>query len=319
VIEAISKIPVSLFFPEAPQVKVGRLAHFARVYREFEPDIVFGHSTLPALYGRLALPILGPRPRFVSVLHGEDDYVDPRLRTFERLIRRRTDRVIAVGVKAAENYRERFGGSVPLLIIPNGIDLGLMQRARSDRTEHRKRLSLRLDEKLVLQVGRLLPLKQQQLSLRAMLPLLQVDASIHLWFAGLIEDENYANGLRGAIEETGLSGRVVILGSRDDVPALLASADLFLMPSVQEAQGIAMLEALASGVPVVASDIPSFRFAGGLPCVTLISQPDADSLRASIATSIHQPRTTRDLRDYDISVTAARYLDCARTLLQGGG
>ena len=317
VIESISKLGISLFFPDRPKVRAKRLAFLAQVYRRFEPDIVFGHTALPALYGRIALPIVGFKPRFVSVLHSEDDYADIRLRTFERFVRHCTHAVIAVSVKAAENYRERLHVNLPLWIIPNGINLRLFRCAEADRTDHRKRLSLRPDNKLVLQVGRLLPIKQQLLSLRAMLPLLLEDGSIQLWFAGLAEDQDYVNKLRMAIDEAGLSKRIFILGSRDDVPALLAAADLFLMPSLQEAQSIAMLEALASGVPIVASNISGLRFADGFPCVTLLSEPDADSLRSSIAMSICQQRTSRDLTKYDIGLTAARYVDCAKFVLGG--
>jgi glycosyltransferase involved in cell wall biosynthesis len=150
-----------------------------------------------------------------------------------------------------------------------------------------------------------------------MLPLFQADASIHLWFAGLSEDENYTNQLRVAIKEAGLSDRAIMLGSRNDVPALLAAADVFLMPSLEEAQGMAMLEALASGVPIVASDIPAFRFAAILPSVTLV-QPDEASLRLGIVSAIHQARARRDLQEYDIALTAERYIDCARSLVCDG-
>jgi glycosyltransferase involved in cell wall biosynthesis len=57
----------------------------------------------------------------------------------------------------------------------------------------------------------------------------------------------------------GLAGDVDFLGERDDLPALLAGADVFLLPSASESFGLAALESLASGVPVVASNV------GGLP------------------------------------------------------
>lgn len=308
---------VSLYFPEVAKAKWARIAHFARVYREFEPDIVFAHSALPALYGRLALPILGARPRFVSVLHSVDDYADRRLRAVENVVGRRTDAIIAVSAECAQMYRQRLSCSLPLIVIPNGIDLEVVRRAKADRNEHRKRYALAASDKLVLQVGRLYPLKQQLLSLSAMRPLMQANTSIHLWFAGLAEDHTYAEELRRAIDAAGLSERARVLGSREDVPMLLASADLYLMPSQREAHSVAMLEALAVGVPIVASDIASFRFAHELRYVTLIGELTSESLREAITKALHEPLVSRELHEFDIKLTAERYLACARALVPG--
>ena len=77
-----------------------------------------------------------------------------------------------------------------------------------------------------------------------------------LWLAG---EGPYHKDLEGQIEARGLSGRVVLAGVFDSVDELLAAADVFVLPSQEEGMSLALLEAMAAGVPVVASDIPGNR------------------------------------------------------------
>jgi glycosyltransferase involved in cell wall biosynthesis len=98
---------------------------------------------------------------------------------------------------------------------------------------------------------------------------------------GLTEDADYEAKLRKLIADSGLSAQVELLGSRTDVPELLAASDLYLMPSTREVHSVAMIEALASGTPVIASDIATFRYAESLPGVTLAGTSDAQPVRAA--------------------------------------
>jgi glycosyltransferase involved in cell wall biosynthesis len=85
-----------------------------------------------------------------------------------------------------------------------------------------------------------------------------------------IDEKEYADTMRRIVGEKKLEKRVRFLGSRDDIPDLLASSDLFLLPTRAEAFGIVVLEAMAAGVPVVASSV------GGIP--EIIHSPDVGSL-----------------------------------------
>jgi hypothetical protein len=101
---------VQLFLPERTLAGVDRIRAFRRVYRDFRPQLVYGHSVLPSLYGRLALPLFGNQPRFVSVLHSatNDDYEEANLWGAELLLARRNHRVFAVSEEGASNYRKRI-------------------------------------------------------------------------------------------------------------------------------------------------------------------------------------------------------------------
>jgi glycosyltransferase involved in cell wall biosynthesis len=77
-----------------------------------------------------------------------------------------------------------------------------------------------------------------------------------LWFAG---EGPARDALLGEIAELGLDGRVVLCGAFDSVDDLLAAANLFVLPSWEEGMSLALLEAMAAGKPIVASDIPANR------------------------------------------------------------
>jgi L-malate glycosyltransferase len=302
---------VSLYFPDASLIRFERVRHFRTVYKEFKPHIIFGHSVLPAMYGRLALPLLGARPRFVSVLHSatNDDYSALSLRLSEMLLARRADQVVAVSNEGARMYQRRFPHARPVSVIPNGIDISRFRAVSMHRADHRRTFGLQPQDRMVLQIGRVSPVKQQVLTFDSLLPILRTEANVHLWFAGLTQDTNYAAELRAKIDKSGISDRVLMLGSRDDVPALLASADLYVMPSLQEAQSIAMLEALASGVAIVASDIPAFQFARKHEGVHLVDK-HADFDPSEICEIlVNAKRFDRAVHGLDIAQTSTSYLE----------
>jgi len=80
----------------------------------------------------------------------------------------------------------------------------------------------------------------------------------YLWLVG---DGPERDALAAQIEAAGLAGRVELPGSFDQVEDILAAADLFVLPSHEEGLSLALLEAMAAGLPVVASDIPGNRLA----------------------------------------------------------
>jgi glycosyltransferase involved in cell wall biosynthesis len=303
----LKSIGVELFFPPSPRKSFGRIAHFRDAVRRFRPDIVFAHSELPSLYGRFATGFGKARVRYVSVLHSAttNDFSGAVTEMAERRSRFRVDHVVTVSKVAADNYQRRFGTRVPVSVIRNGVDLGRFQNV--DRDAARTAFGLAEGVTLALQVGRISDVKQQGLTLRVLRPWLESGHG-NLWFAGLTEDPVYESQLRNTVQEWGLGDRVRFLGSRSDVPELLAAADLYFMPSKQEAHSVAMLEALASGIPIVASDIPAFGLARSLPGVRLCRMNDESAYQAAIADMLTCPRAVRNISEFAIERTASEYL-----------
>ena len=301
---------VQLFLPERTLAGVDRIRAFRRVYRDFRPQLVYGHSVLPSLYGRLALPLFGNQPRFVSVLHSatNDDYEEANLWGAELLLARRNHRVFAVSEEGASNYRKRIPYAPQVDVVPNGTNIGGIREAAARRDVIRGAFNLQPHTRIILQVGRISSTKQQLHALEALTPLLKERNQIKLWFAGLVQDEFYAQAIRAKIAESDLAEQVAMLGSREDIPDLLSAADLYIMPSLMEAHSVAMIEALASGIAVAASDIPTLRFSSTYKGVILHPAADKHAMaKAAEALLVNQKRFARNLAEFDISVTADKY------------
>jgi L-malate glycosyltransferase len=307
---------VPLHAPSGSLTKLQRVMFLRSTMAKIEPNVVFAHSVVPSLYGRLSLPFGSKVPKFVTVLHcaRNDDFADDRLfQLLEHTLRWRADHVVSVSDGGARSYRARFGAFPPIRTIKNGIDLN---RFRStDRFSARKKYALGDDMKLLLQVGRLSPMKQQAASID-LLSTLTEDGyrNVQLWLAGLTEDPSYESHLRDMIRSRSLQNRVKILGSRDDVPELLAAADLFLMPSVSESQGIALLEALASKVPILASDIEAFQFAKDMKGVSLAPIQSSKFVEEAKILLALEERPYRPLDEFNIERTSDDYLALAQRL-----
>ena len=136
------------------------------------------------------------------------------------------------------------------------------------RRNIRKELEIKEDEKLLLSVGELIPRKNHEEVIRALAnPAKTAGVKFRYCICGHGDLEEH---LKVLISELGLSERVTLLGYRNDIRSLLYGADLFVFPSKQEGMPMALLEAAASGISVVASDIRGNReiledVAGGAP------------------------------------------------------
>jgi glycosyltransferase involved in cell wall biosynthesis len=137
--------------------------------------------------------------------------------------------------------------------IANGCDVaGIAERARRARQLRRR------DERLVVgMVARLDPIKDQATLIRAFANVAREHPQAELW---LIGDGPRAWQLCDLATAAGVADQVVFWGQRSDVPELLGQMDLFAFSTTRdEGFGIALIEAMAAGLPVIASDVPACR------------------------------------------------------------
>lgn len=302
-----------LFVPNQPSKKLARVQQIRRAYRDFRPDVVFAHSVLPALYGKLALPLIGRGPKFVTVLHSasNDDFSSPYLRALEYGLSGRAHAVIAVSKEGAASYQRRFSRR-SVRLISNGIQLDRFRETAGDLASEPN--SRRKTRTTLVQIGRISPVKQQHISIQLTADLVQLGFDVEIQLAGLTEDPDYERTLRQLTKDQDIESRVKFLGGRSDVPQILQAANLYLMPSLQEAHSIAFLEALASGIPILASNIPAFQFANRFDGVRLYD--DLESVRQLAIDLLGHPRSTkRPLDDFDIRRTADKYAALAIELV----
>jgi len=228
--------------------RFARLVAFLRAERF---DVLHVHLTYAILLG--AAVGLVTRTRVVASLHNTQPDRHGLLELIVLYFGVR--RIIAVGDAVADAYRKRMPGR-KIQTILNPVQPGA-QISASERISLRKELLGDERRKLIVGVGRLEPQKAwiDLLSAMNILRTARQDATLLIAGQGTLRDE-----LQNRINELGLRKFVRLIGIRDDVPRLLAVSDLFVSASHWEGLPVAILEAMAAALPVVATrvgDVPN--------------------------------------------------------------
>jgi len=269
-----------------------------------------------SLWGRLAA-IAARRPVIVAD-HTTDRAVQvssrgaPRARWIARH-NRLLDRFTYATVACAESQRPVLVGEgvdpAKIVHIPNGIPVAEIAR-QAEGGPSRRDLGIPEGATVAIQVGIFRPEKNQLGALRAFELLRESHRDAHLVFAG--DGETRVEVER----EAGPSAdRVHFLGLRTDVPALLSLADVMLLPSYSDAMPMTVLEAMALGVPVIASDVGGVRGALGEEAGICVPPGDVAALAeawervlddAELRARLGRGGTLR-ARRFDASLMARRY------------
>jgi glycosyltransferase involved in cell wall biosynthesis len=223
------------------------------VVRQFRAHLVHSHLCLHYVFPAL----LGWRSsRHVTTVHlpGDTKYERVVL-PLTRLAFRRGVIPIAVSGEVAE-WAKLVCGVPECLAIPNGIPVADYQRPVASRKALRKEHGLRDEDVALVCVARLEKQKNHAMLLEAFARALGAEPRAHLLLVG-------DGGCRKALElracELGLESKVRFLGQRADVPQILGTADIFVLASQNEGNPLALMEAMAAGLPVVATAV------GGVP------------------------------------------------------
>ncbi|WP_431796724.1 glycosyltransferase [Cupriavidus metallidurans] len=223
--------------------------------RSWRPDVIHAHMIHANVFARLLTRVV-PCPPVVCTAHSFRE--GGRLRM---LAYRLTDRWSALTTHVSQDGRGGMiaSGAVQadrIAVMPNGIDIDRFHPNTALRGATRARLGISAGTRLAVNVGRLVPEKAQDLLLRAFAQIDPATLPVHLLIAG---GGPLHQSLADEIAALGLTSRVTLLGPRDDVPALLNAADTFVLSSNIEGLPMVLVEALACGCPVVATDAPGVR------------------------------------------------------------
>jgi len=221
-------------------------------------DLVHTHSSKAGILGRAAARLAGV-PVVVHTIHGwsfnptQPAWMRSAFAGLERWAAASTDRLIAVSAaNRTAGLRRRIGDAAKYVVLHSGIDVEGFRHPERSREEVRK--SLGYDEGVTV-VGGIACLKPQKAPLdfvRAAGAAHAQDPSLRFFLAG---DGELRPRVEALIAELGLRDVVQLLGWRRDVPDLLAAMDLFLLTSLFEGLPRAVLQAMAAGVPVVATAV----------------------------------------------------------------
>ena len=286
-------------------------------------DIVHTHHLSMLLYAALAA-VPRRRWKWVHTEHGlptsPDVYPGWLLRVGQHLLKL-PDALVGVASPTTAYYRSAVGKvSARTFTIPNGIELDRFAHP-SDRLRNRTPLGLPADAWVIGSVGRLRLEKNHALLLRALAKLL---GSIPNAWLALVGDGELENSLRRLAGELRILHRIAFLGSRRDIPEILACFDVYCLPSFHEGMPISLLEAMASKLPVVASGVVGIReLVQDARSGLLFPSNDPDALCDALQTLHRDPALARRLagngyewvtRNGSIDSMIARYATLYRRL-----
>ncbi len=227
-----------------------------RLMKQKNIHIVRTHRYRANLYGRLAALLSGVPVKIIS-LH--DNYrKDLRLerRIVNKILLKATDKIVAVSESIRKDIIKYDGiDSSKILVIPNGIDTERFN-PEGNFADIRKGFSIKESDIVLGFIGRVVPAKGLEYLIDA-LPFLKKEfKNIKLLITG---EGSTMERLKKKAKENNVHDSIIFTGKRRDIPDILSCTDIFVMPSVAEGLPNALLEAMAMGKPIVATEV------GGIP------------------------------------------------------
>ncbi|MGH7678077.1 MAG: N-acetyl-alpha-D-glucosaminyl L-malate synthase BshA [Gemmatimonadaceae bacterium] len=276
---------------EFPPYDLALAVRMHEVVREHKLDLLHCHYAIPhATSAWIAKQMLLEEKRdirVVTTLHGTDITIvgqDPSFHSITKFSIEKSDGLTAVSRYLQKETREAFGCTAHRIdVIPNFIDPKVY-----DRKRYGDQLRAQLDggRKVLMHISNFRPVKRIRDVVRVFAKVSREVPSVLV----MIGDGPDRHGAEQEARELGVDSQVKFLGKIDSVAALLASADLFLLPTNAESFGLSALEALASGTPVIGTNV------GGLPEVVqngetgiLCGVGDVDGMAGSAVALLTDP------------------------------
>lgn len=315
--------------------RVGRLLQLRRTIREFGPDLI--HTTLieSDITGRVAAVGAGV-PVSTSLVNTSYDPVrlhDPNVSKWKLELTRRVDgwtaRHLTTGFHAISHAVADAAtadlGIDSAQVIPRGRNLAPFEDPHAgSRSRVLRGLALDDNTEVLINVARQEFQKGQTYLLDALHLLERTRPNLRLIVAG--REGNASITLQEKAARLELADRVLFLGHRSDVVDLLAASDLFAFPSLFEGLGGVLIEAMAAGLPVVASDIPALRETLTARGARFVPPGAPVALADAIDQLLNDPQQRRLMghenrrrsQDFEIQRTTDRMMEFFRTVSGAG-
>jgi glycosyltransferase involved in cell wall biosynthesis len=224
----------------------------ANIVRQFKPDIVHSHMIHANLLARVSRVAGWHKIPLVCTAHSVNE--GGKLRMY---VYRVTDRWASITTNVSQAAVDRYVavGAAPtghIIYMPNGVDMSRFCPDEERRTAVRHSLGLAAEECVILAVARFEEAKNHAGMLRTFARVLETHPSAILLLVG---QGTLFNATRTLAMTLHVTDSVRFLGIRNDIPDLMRASDLYLMSSLWEGLPIVLLEAAASGLPAVATDV----------------------------------------------------------------
>ena len=298
--------------------QIGALLKLRKIIRDGQYDVVHAHLFRSQIYARPAAwlagtPVIVTTEHSIGETHIERRKMSSRVRALYLGSELFSDATIAV----SEIVRQRLvGWGVPdrkITVIANGLDADELAFRPTDRDRTRRQFGIPAGAYVIGTVGRLDPIKRVGLIIEAAAPVLGNLCKILVVGPGQEQDRLQATAAR-----LGVADHVIFAGYQGDTRAMLAGLDLYVAASSQETFGLSVLEALASGLPVLYTACPALdgirteraRHVDGT----------VDTLRAEIGKQIEAGPSSREpdlgvLEQYGAESTARQIDDLYEQIL----
>lgn len=216
-------------------------------------DVMHAHQYTPFFYAALAKPLTRPPFQLILTEHGRHypDIVNPKRRAFNRLVLDRFADAVNACIKfsaVALSRNDGFRGN-RITVIENGIDVE-HYGPTEDRPALRRRLGLDPVAPLVVHVARHHPVKDQAMLIRGFAEVSTPGARLVM-----VGDGPLRGDLEALATSLGVRDRVDFVGIQSNVAEWLRAADVFVLTSLSEASSLTLLEAMATGLPVVVTAV----------------------------------------------------------------
>lgn len=300
--------------------------NLSRILKENNVEVIHCNTPVGGLIGRLC-GLRFHTKKVIYTVHGFHFYKGAPLinRTVfkwaEQMMAHWTDVIITMNqedYEAAKKLRLRKGGKV-YKVHGVGIDLGSFENIQVDRAAKRAELGLKDTDVLCISAGDLVPRKNYETAIKAIVKV--KDSNLHYLICGVGSEETR---LKKMAEALGIEDRVHFAGFRTDMKELLKTADIFLFSSLQEGLPRSLMEAMAAGLPAVASGIRGNvdlieEGKGGILCEPQNAAAFARALRLLIKNPSLRgkmgERNLKTIQDYDTSVVEREIRDIYREAL----
>lgn len=313
-------IPVA-YLGKRPGVDVRILTRLWEQFKIWRPDVVHTHQYvlryvfLPAALQRI--------PGIVHTVHSiAEREVDAIGKVVHHVAFRSGVVPVAIADQVATSLR-RVYGKLEYPVIPNGIPVHRYRARHASRVEMRRALDIPEDDVVFISVGRLAPPKNPMFVLDGFENVVSLDGRAHIILVG---EGPLLDVLRERIHKAGHERRVRLLGLRSDIPDLLNAADVYVQGSDWEGNPLAIMEAMAAGLPVIATRV------GGIPELVesgthgiLVEPRNVEALTGAMHHLMNNPGLRRWMgqcsaqkahEEFDRERMAQEYLELYRTMVR---